>query len=313
MRRLDLLIVVCVVQFCASACSGDGFDKDTDSKRSSLSESDEDVEGLDFRLPPRAYGAKDAKIINFPYVAAMIETPVNMKEMSRVFCGATLVSSQLAITAAHCVTGKLPTAITLIAGTDSRIPAKGTLIEIVEIDVHPNFAAIPGSSSRTVFDYDVAVLRFKKKIKKSKNVNYIFGTVPGNRSDKQISSLGPVFGFLGWGKMSSNAVPKSLLFGKVENISQAECNSYFFEPTTISTTPRMRCMQAPNTDTCTGDSGGPLISWDKTTKKLIGLVSWGLESCGDLPQGKDKFVSVYTNLEDPEIQKWIDDKLKQYP
>lgn len=50
-------------------------------------------------------------------------------------------------------------------------------------------------------------------------------------------------------------------------------------------------------DACHGDSGGPMV--DRTTMKLVGLVSWAF-GCAD-----EHVPGVYSNVVVPEVKAWV--------
>lgn len=61
-------------------------------------------------------------------------------------------------------------------------------------------------------------------------------------------------------------------------------------------TDRMICAGTTGKDSCTDDSGGPLVLNNITQ---VGIVSWGI-GCAE-----PNFPGVYTNLANPGIQEWI--------
>ena len=80
-------------------------------------------------------------------------------------------------------------------------------------------------------------------------------------------------------------------------VSDPDCQSFFGADLDR---PTMLCAIAPGSDSCNGDSGGPLTLNDGT---LVGLVSWGPETCAD-PDGAP---GVYTELAEPAIAAFIRD------
>ncbi len=78
-------------------------------------------------------------------------------------------------------------------------------------------------------------------------------------------------------------------------VSDPDCQSFF--PADLDR-PTMLCAISPGSDSCNGDSGGPLTLNDGT---LVGLVSWGPETCAD-PDGAP---GVYTELAEPAIAAFI--------
>lgn len=77
-------------------------------------------------------------------------------------------------------------------------------------------------------------------------------------------------------------------------IDRATCNGNYGSN---SITDRMICAADPGKDSCQGDSGGPLIN--KSTKELVGVVSWGY-GCAD-----PNYPGVYANPVVADVRDWI--------
>lgn len=92
----------------------------------------------------------------------------------------------------------------------------------------------------------------------------------------------------GWGLLteSSSTLPSTLRKVSVPVISRASCRA---EYGTSAVTDNMFCagLAAGGKDSCSGDSGGPIVDADGT---LIGLVSWG-QGCAEAG-----YAGVYSRL-----------------
>jgi len=197
-----------------------------------------------------------------------------------VFCGATVISDEWILTAAHCVDGTDPSSINVLLAEhdywDSDFPVR---MEISEIISHENY------DSSTV-DYDFALLRMANKIDWAANPNirpaclpeYTAGGTPPDY-DQWMSTV------TGWGTTSSGGSTSNVLLEvDVQVISNSECNAAYG-----GITDNMLCAADASgdggSDACQGDSGGPLVSCGAdgncgTTPgqnyELIGVVSFGI-------------------------------------
>jgi trypsin len=103
----------------------------------------------------------------------------------------------------------------------------------------------------------------------------------------------------GWGLTSENdtALPTDLLKVDVPVVGRSSCNASvgFIAPITT----QMFCAGFPagGKDSCSGDSGGPIV--DCATKVLLGLVSWG-NGCAE-PNAP----GVYSNIGEAALNDFI--------
>jgi trypsin len=84
---------------------------------------------------------------------------------------------------------------------------------------------------------------------------------------------------------NSNTLPASLRYVTVPVVARSTCQASYGAS---SVTTNMFCAAASGKDSCSGDSGGPIIN--TSTGVLIGVVSWG-QGCAEAG-----FPGVYTRL-----------------
>jgi len=177
-------------------------------------------------------------------------------------CGASLVSPNVVLSAAHC------------AGVFN----EGSYVEIGRHDIlnsTENFEririkqAIPHhnyDTSTTNFDYMMLVLD-QASTRTPIELDNGEAPVPSLTQGSDVTAIG-------WGRTSSGGSTSNILqevtVGVVENNECNEAYGYI--------TDAMLCAARLGKDSCQGDSGGPLV--DDATGKLVGVVSFG-RGCAD--------------------------------
>lgn len=210
---------------------------------------------------PAIVGGSEATKNEFPWQIWL--HPANY---SGVYCGASLISADWALTAAHCVQGYAPSNMIVelgmhtIGGTNPYRQTK----TVSQIIVHPQY----NSSSQ---DYDYALLRLSS----AATLNVAVAPIAlATTSDSALYANGVTSIVSGWGTTSSGgAVSSVLLKAAVPVVDNVTCNANYGGGITA----RMVCAGYPQggVDSCQGDSGGPLFVNTATAPKLIGVVSWG--------------------------------------
>ncbi|EAT42907.1 AAEL005616-PA [Aedes aegypti] len=218
-------------------------------------------------------GGHKVEVTQFPY-------QLSLRSYDNHICGASIISTYWALTAAHCVfpQRELRT-ITLVAGASDRLQG-GRIQNVTRIVVHPEY-------NPATFDNDVAVLRVKIPLI-GLNIRSTLIAPAEYEPYQGIRSL-----VTGWGRtLTDNGLPTKLHAVDIPIVSRSTCASYWG---TDLITERMICAGQEGRDSCNGDSGGPLVSGGQQ----IGIVSWGSTECGGpLP-------AVYTNIGHPKVRQFI--------
>jgi trypsin len=223
-----------------------------------------------------------ARIINgapagpseYPFVVSLY--PKSSTPSLGHFCGGTLISSTVVVSAAHCVARyrSTPDQLGVYLGSSSLI-GEGVSPQVVEVIIHPDY-------SSTTSQNDLAIIRLGEPIAISPiKVTDLEG--------EQEFARGLRGSVVGWGltKVASPGNgdrPTDLQKGEIPYISPTECASVY-GPEFDSRT--MFCAgKRPSTpggpdfiDSCFGDSGGPLFVEGPNGVRLVGVVSWGGEKC----------------------------------
>jgi trypsin len=210
-------------------------------------------------------GGTRASIADHSY-AVYLATPEGFQ-----FCGGSIVAPDRVLTAAHCVAGKQPTGILVIAGREDKDSGAGVKAAVTSIWTHPRFTEVRAG-------YDVAVLTLDKELPyeaielvSAKEVEAYQAGTPGL--------------ILGWGRLADGGESsRYLMQATVPVLADDSCTASY--PAYLAAA--MTCAGYPEggVDSCQGDSGGPFV----IDGKLAGITSWG-EGCA--AAGKP---GVYTRL-----------------
>lgn len=231
--------------------------------------------GLDVRqdetnVPDAAgiVGGTTAAAGDFPFI-------VSLSQGGSHFCGGVLLNANTVITAAHCSVGQSASSVRVRAGSLTWASG-GTQVGVSAIKYHESY-----NSAR--IDNDVAVWHLATPIAASSTISY--ATLPAQGSDP---AAGTSLTVAGWGILTENgqSLPATLRKVTVPVISRTTCRSNYG---TSAITDNMFCagVTTGGKDSCSGDSGGPIVDSSKT---LLGLVSWG-NGCAEAA-----YPGVYTRV-----------------
>uniref|UniRef100_A0A182LU00 Peptidase S1 domain-containing protein n=1 Tax=Anopheles culicifacies TaxID=139723 RepID=A0A182LU00_9DIPT len=205
---------------------------------------------------------------------------LSLRNYAHHICGASIISSVWALTAAHCLyPDPDPKTITLRAGTSNQ-SSGGRIYNASRIIIHPMY-------SPSTMDNDVAVIRVDSYFN-GPNMGYI-GLVPlGYEPMTGVRAI-----VTGWGRQSEESKQSMTLAGvEIPIVDKTDCMNQW---SGVQVTPQMICAGELGKDSCNGDSGGPLVSGGRQ----IGIVSWGSTKCGG------PLAAIYTNLGNAAIRTFI--------
>jgi len=232
-------------------------------------------------------------------------------------CAATLVATNWAITAAHCITEPGATtkdSLSLVLGefdlssaTDSNDGKRKNVQLALDPIVHENYQSPKASSN------DIALLKLAEDIDLT---TYTPACLPTSGAD-YTGQNGRVYG---WGSTAScpAATSNILLEVEVPIVSDTVCEAASSDSVTSSVNGQcvtearsysgvissdMVCAGSSGKDACQGDSGGPFTVKSSSTSQhdLVGVVSWGYGCAADGLYG------VYAEV--AQLRTWIDEKI----
>jgi len=198
-----------------------------------------------------------------------------------------LLAPDVVLTAAHC-------SVADTAEWGRGLEAQGRSFQrraIVEKQIHPNF-------ERSYYDWDIALFKLKEPF-------YDVPTLSFFNQSRPKDLVGFTFTVLGRGSTDhylkfiplwlssdgqSDNFKKPIHEVNIKEVSIDSCRkAYNNAPLYTVITDNMLCARGPGADSCTGDSGGPLLIKGADVKEdiLVGIVSWGNEC------GSPKYPGVY--------------------
>nr|XP_051715329.1 transmembrane protease serine 7 [Oryctolagus cuniculus] len=208
---------------------------------------------------------------------------VSLHFVGSAYCGASVISREWLLSAAHCFHGNRlsdPTPWTAHLGMYVQGNAK-FVSPVRRIVVHEYY------NSQT-FDYDIALLQLS--VAWPETLKQLIQPICIPPAGQKVRS-GEKCWVTGWGRRheADNKGPPVLQQAEVEIIDQTLCVSTYGIITS-----RMLCagVMSGKRDACKGDSGGPLSCRRKSDGRwiLTGIVSWGY-GCG-----RPNFPGVYTRV-----------------
>lgn len=226
------------------------------------------------KLNPRIIGGLPARANQFPYQVS-IQKKINYKT-KRHFCGGSIISQKVVLTAAHCFDvfafeEKSFYAVAGLVRLTKRVSTTQYKL-IASVINHPGYISSSANNDCLLaildapFNYNSGVQAIKPAVKRP--VPNMHCEVPG------------------WGSTvkKSSGIPSDDLYFMVINIADDDkCAEYFSVEWNYT---NMLCAGGEEVDSCNGDSGGPLVC----DSVQVGIVSFGTVTCGIGVPG------VYTNV-----------------
>ncbi|KAL3924038.1 MAG: hypothetical protein SGILL_001287, partial [Bacillariaceae sp.] len=181
-------------------------------------------------------------------------------ETSEIVCGATLVSRDIAISAAHCQ-GAFNYGI--------RVLDEATNDYTRQLDVSHQIRHPGWDEDRENLNHDILVLKLATPLSR----NDVAQPIPYN-TDRNYPSPGQSVLALGFGLTETQSVAPDLMEAEMEYISNDECWGRTIQFNNVIQAEEVMCTDPiAGSSTCLGDSGGPLTDRDGT--RLLGIVSFG--------------------------------------
>lgn len=201
------------------------------------------------------------------------------------FCGAALVSADTLITAAHCVDGAPLRDI--VAGsfvTGDLRSDSGRVVRARSVHVYTRYDDVTQQG-------DLAIIKLAEPLFGLPSI-----TVAAQGEAPELTAGGSPATVAGWGAVNHRSPFRFRPIyrtGEVTIFPESSCGGgkpYTIDGVTFqgfgldSIDPRgMLCAEGVSgglpVDSCVGDSGGPLVAGSGDGRRLVGVVSWGLQVC----------------------------------
>ncbi|XP_057664004.1 venom protease-like [Diorhabda carinulata] len=242
--------------------------------------------------PNRIVHGEYAKQGQFPWISQLFLT----KKMDKFICGGALINNRYILTAAHCVYGNEKNIKKVRLG-DSLVKHERCLgcspktYRVENITIHPEFSQI-------AYENDIALIRLDENVEYNLFIRPI--CLPMNEVLDE-TFVGEKIDIAGWGKDDSDEYSKLLKYITIPLRDKCVCSEEY----ELNLSDGQLCAGVMGGgDSCQGDSGGPMV-WSRkesfvNKNYVIGIVSFGKESCGEGP-------AVYTNV--IHYIKWILDNI----
>ncbi|MFJ6940315.1 S1 family peptidase [Streptomyces sp. NPDC101132] len=217
------------------------------------------------KAPVGIIGGKEQSDGAYPWMAALLSKGT-ASPVQRQFCGGSLISPDVILTAAHCVTGANAKQLEVTVGrTVLSKKSQGQLRSVRTIVSHPRY--VKGDEA-----FDLALLELERPVT---------GIVPVKLPTAGTDALlrpGAKAKVIGWGNTDTDLThyPDRLRGVSVPLLSHPECKATYPGYNQAVNV----CAGVEGKDSCQGDSGGPLFRVVAGRTYQIGIVSYG-EGCAE--------------------------------
>lgn len=233
--------------------------------------------GLDIQDEERIVGGHNAELNEWPWIVGLFNN-------GRQFCGGSLIDDRHVLSAAHCVAHMTSWDVARLTARlgdyNIRTPTETQHIErkIKRVVRHRGF------DMRTLYN-DISILTIDQPATFTKNIHPI--CLPGGSR----AYAGLVATVIGWGSLrESGPQPSVLQEVSIPIWTNSECRLKYGAAAPGGIVEHMICAGKASMDSCSGDSGGPLMVNEGGKWNQVGVVSWGI-GCG-----KGQYPGVYTRV-----------------
>ncbi len=235
----------------------------------------------------RIIGGQPAEPGDWPWIVS-----INLSSDNSVRCAGSLIHPNWVLTAAHCLDDKdngivKKEDLFVVVGLykQSNIGTEGEKIEIKQVLQHPDW--------HNADSYNWPDIGLLELATPSKQPPLTLIT-----QDSPATAPGQLATVMGWGKTSLEFANKgSDVLQEVELpiVSDEVCKQAYIDEEPILKTMVCAGLKEGGKDTCLGDSGAPLVVWEDSQWKQLGIASYGGKQDGPDCAGPDAY-GVYNRV-----------------
>uniref|UniRef100_A0A6P4EZV7 Serine protease easter-like n=1 Tax=Drosophila rhopaloa TaxID=1041015 RepID=A0A6P4EZV7_DRORH len=256
----------------------------------------------------RIMNGKEADLNSLPWMALLLyQNRRTLRTYSTTMCAGSLINSRYVLTAAHCILFTEDSIKSVRLGehnttsnpdtvnpntTNSKTAPPYLEVKVGDAIYHHNFHSVNG-----VYINDIALLRLDLPVRYTREIRPICLSPGPHFANHHFENYN--LKVAGWGA-SHKQKNTVLLWGNVTGLNPSKCRNLHFRRDI-----HICAGGQDGTDTCKGDSGGPLMATiGKSYNEFVylaGITSYGSSACGWRP-------GVYTST--IKFIDWIKTKLK---
>nr|XP_034178036.1 CLIP domain-containing serine protease 2-like [Osmia lignaria] len=263
-------------------------------------------------LSERIVGGKHTDINEFPWLALLIYSSGTTGNKQSANCGGVLISHRYILTAAHCLKGTIipvgwKLAKVRLGEYDTRTNPD-CIKDKANSKVCADDAITAGIEKQIVHEkytnddekYDIALLRLDRDIPFTNYIKPI--CLPSN------DAIGNKLFVAGWGETENGSRSNIKLKVSVPLVNKQQCERKYSRAEVTLGFGQICAGGVEGEDSCSGDSGGPLMSEEKGSDGIGRWTAVGVVSFGPSPCGFPDWPAVYTRVID--FIPWILSKLE---